>query len=94
MRLRHIFDVKMPVVLVVDVAVFVFQGIMLVVMLMPLGQVQPKTATHQQPCQRQLKRQEFAEKKDRDDRSDEGREREVGSRPCSPKMPQRQHEQN
>lgn len=38
MRLRNLVNMKMPVVLVVDVTVFVFQDFMLVFMLMPLCQ--------------------------------------------------------
>lgn len=94
MRLRHVFGMEMPVVLVVDVTVFVFQDLMLVFVLVPFGQMQPETATHQQSSQRQLKRRRFAENKDRDHRSDEGREGEVSPRSCSPQVPQRQHEQN
>lgn len=47
MRLRHVLGIEMSVVLVVDVTVFVFQNLMLVFVLVPFGQMQPETPTHQ-----------------------------------------------
>lgn len=92
MRLRHRFAMKVSVVLVVEVTVFVFQDLMLVFMLMPLGQMQPKTTAHQQSSQRQLERERLAEKQDCDDRSDERRQRKISSCPRCSQVSQSEHE--
>ena len=64
----------MLVMFVVHVAVVMLENFMPVIVLMSLGQMQPKTAAHQQSSQRQLGRERLAKQQDRDNRSDERRQ--------------------
>jgi hypothetical protein len=75
-------------------AMFVMHKVMLMLQnLVPmfvfvsLGQMQPKTATHEQPRQRQLRRKRLAEKQDRDDCSNEWRQRKISVCPRRAQMP-------
>jgi hypothetical protein len=57
MRFGHRSIVRVPMMFVVDVNVFVRHGLVEMLMIMTLGEMQPKTEAHQQPGDDQLRRQ-------------------------------------
>lgn len=79
MRLRDKPGVRMLVVLVVDMSVFVFEHVVLVFVIVPLGEVQVKTNGHQDTRKNELQRNRVAEHGHGQHRADEWRKREVGA---------------
>ena len=63
---------------VMHMAMLMLQNLVPMFVFVSLGQMQPKTAIHEQPRQRQLRRKRLAEKQDRDDCSNEWRQRKIG----------------
>ena len=88
---RPLVDVLM--MLVVDMPVFVFDRLVRMVMLVAFGQMQPDAERHKRAGDDQLNRDWLAQEHDRDDRSNERREREIGRRPGAAEMTQRPHKQ-
>ena len=81
MRLAVRAIMPMLVVFIMNVSMFVFERIMLVFVLMVFGYVHPKSETHHGACKHEPHRQRFVQNRDRNDRADKGRQREVGA--CS-----------
>ena len=84
MRLRYGSIVPVLVVLVVNVAMFMLQDVVLMLVLMPLGKMQPKTKAHQQSRQQQLKRQRLVQQRERDHGADERSQGKVSARTRRP----------
>lgn len=78
-RLRDRPIVCMPVVLVVDMSMFVFERVVLVFMIVPLGKVQAKANGHQYTRKNELQRKRVPEDGDGQQRANEWRKREVGA---------------
>src|SRR5262249_49922406 len=70
-----------PMMLVMNVAVHVIDRRMFVLVLMPLGQMQPHADSHEHPCDGQLQADGLAEPDDRNDRSHEGGRGIIRTRP-------------
>jgi hypothetical protein len=68
-----------PMMFVVNVAVFMLKHVVLMLMLVPLDKVQPKPAAHKRSRQKQLERQGLVEQGECENRADEGRQREIGA---------------
>ena len=88
MRLRHGAIVLMLVMLIVDVAVLMLQWLVLVLVRMPLRQMQPKADAHQTTGNQQLRRHRFAKERDRHDCAHERCERVISARARAPQMAQ------
>jgi len=71
--------VGMPVVLVVDMSMFVFERVVLMLMIVPLGEVQVEANGHQRTCKHELQRERVPEDGHGQQRADEWRQREVGA---------------
>lgn len=84
----------LPVVRVVRVFVLVFQRCVKVLMLMPLGQVQPHAERHQRAGDRQLHRHRLTENHDRQQRAEKWRDAEVGRSACGTEVTQADDEQH
>lgn len=78
---RVVGTVCVLVVFVVDVTVVVRHRLVFVFMIVPLGQVQPNSDTHESRSQKEDRRGLVTEQGQRDHRPDEGSDREVRS--CS-----------
>jgi hypothetical protein len=85
--------VRVPVVLVVNVAVAVHQGVVDVLVLVALGEMQPGARGHQQTRQQEGRRDRLPEQDHGRRRADERREREVGPRARGAEVSQRDHEE-
>ena len=88
---RAFADVLMR--LVVDMPVFVLDRLVRMVMLVAFGQMQPEAERDRRPGDDQLSRDRLAKERDRNDSSNERREREIGRRPGAAEMTQRPHKQ-
>ena len=87
--------VRVPVVLVVDVAVLVLQALVGMLVLVPLGEMQPEArAPSGAPATSSCAGHRLAEQHDGEHGADEGREREIGAGAGGAEMAQRQHEQH
>jgi hypothetical protein len=85
---------RVAMVLVVDVAVLVLQQLVDVLVLVPLGQMQPEAGGHQGARDQDTGRQRVAQEQDGQDRADEGRQREIGAGASGAEMAQGQDEQD
>lgn len=81
------------VMFVVDVTMIVLQQLMLVRVFMPLSQVQPNAGGHEPGGDPKARGQAVAKKQNGTERTDEGRNREVGTRACGAEVAQREYEQ-
>ena len=90
---RCTWIVSMLVVGVVAVAVLVLQRFMGVLVLMPLGEMQPEAERHKEARDHEVGRNGLAEQGDGEDRAHERRQREIGAGPRRAEMAQREHEQ-
>ncbi len=79
-------------VLVVDVRMSMGEPVMVVLVQVPLAEVQPHPSQHQDSRDGQSRRDRLTEQEDGHGGTHKWREREVGARPGRPKVPQRQHE--
>jgi len=86
--------VRMLMVSVMRMAVLVLEGFVHVLVLMRLGEMQIESDRHQKTRNNELQRHGFAEPRDRDERADERRRREIGAGARGPEMAQSEHEQD
>jgi hypothetical protein len=93
LSLRLIKTVDVLVVLVVDVRVLMLHGLMNVLVLVSLGEVEPDAQAHEHATNEEPQRHRLVEHWDRKERPDKGCGREVGAGSCCPQVPQRQHKQ-
>src|SRR5262245_58454247 len=85
---------RVPVMLVVNVGVRVLERLVLMLMLMTLGQVQPNADAHEHAGDRQLHRRRVSEDRNRRQRADERSRREIGARSRGTEIAQRQNEKD
>ena len=84
----------MPMMLVVQMRVLMLDRLVRMLVLVPLGQVEPDAESHQPASGQQLPARLLAEHGNRQQGADKGRCREIGAGACGPEMPQRQDEQD
>jgi hypothetical protein len=77
-------------VFIVTVAMVVFQGLMEMLMLVVLGQVEPHPNHHQQKRRPEKERRHFVKEYNREQDAEKRRSREVGASPCRAQIAQRQ----
>ena len=73
-RLRHGAFVGVLVVLVVHMAVLMFKNVVLMLVAVAFGEMQPEAQTHEEPGERQLQGHGLMQEPDRDERADKGRQ--------------------
>lgn len=76
---RIVGAVRVPVVLVMHVRVLVLHRLVHMLVLVPLGEMEPDAEAHEPAGGEQLQRQRLAEGGDREERPDERCRREVGA---------------
>ena len=86
--------VRVPVVRVVLMGVVVLQGRMRMVVLVPLGQMQPEAEAHEAAGHEQASGQGLAQQEDGERRADERGQGEVGAGAGGAEVAQGQHEQS
>src|SRR5215212_2213798 len=84
----------MPVMLIVHVGVFVLQCLVSMVMQVMFSQVEPHSYQHERGPDDKKRRRTLAKPENGHGRANEWSDREVGSGPRRPKMPERQHEED
>src|SRR5512132_797854 len=94
MRLINRIKWRVTVVLIVHMLVLVLDFFVLVLMVVPLGQMQPYPQGHQRCGNCQIDRERLAEEENRDRHADERGRRIVSSRAPGSDVPQRQNEQH
>ena len=80
------------VMLVVDVLVFMLDGLMHMLVMMPFGQMQPYAPPHEQCRCNEACRNWFVQKKYGKERTGEGRGGKIGTGPCSTYVAKRHDE--
>ena len=93
-RLGYRAVVMVPVVLVMDVRVIVFDLVVDMLMVVVLGQVEPDAKPHQNRRRGQPDRYRLPEDRQGGDASDEGSRREIGPGAGGANVPQGDHEQH
>ena len=88
---RVVRQVLVLVMFIVHMGMRVLHRLMLVLMFVLLGEVQPDANAHQEAGRDKLERERLAQKQDGGDRTQEWRGREVGSRARSPELTQSQY---
>lgn len=78
---RHVRPMYMLMMRVVAVAMLVFYRLVNVLMVVPLGEMQPQSSPHQAPGNNERDRWLFVQEKNGEHRTDKGRQREIGPRP-------------
>lgn len=86
--------VDVLVVLVMDVGMHMFERVVLVLVVMPLGEMKPHAGPHEDCSEQGLPGQRLVERDGARDCSDEGRRREVGARSGGAQEAKSQHEEN
>ncbi len=85
---------RMPVMLVMGVAVLVLERIVHVFVLVRLGEMQVEPNRHQKTRKNELQRHGFTKQGDRDNGADKWRRREIGAGARGAEMTQSEHEQD
>ena len=76
----------MLMVLIMHVRMGMFHRLVNMLVLMMLGDVQPYTNSHEQPCDQELRGERLSEEEHCRNRADKGCRREIGRRPGGPQM--------
>ena len=79
--------VGMPMVVIMDMSMFVFERLMEVFVLVPFGEVHPEADRHQDAGGGQLRTEPVAEHGQRHEGADKGRQREIGPGSRRAQMP-------
>src|SRR5256885_16088616 len=85
---------RMPVMLVVGVAVLVLERIVPMLVLVRLGEMQIEPDCHQKTRKNELQRHCFTKQGDRDNGADKRRRREIGAGARGAEMTQSEHKQD
>ncbi len=93
-RLHHGPVVDVLVVIVMDVPVFVLDRVVRMFVNVSLGEMQPQSERHKRAGSDQLSCDGLAQQGDRDNRAEEGSQREIGSGPGAAEVAQRQNKQH
>lgn len=81
-----------PMMCIMAMGMVMFQTLMKVFVVMPLGQMQPKADTHENACKDELESHSLREKHQRQHSSDEWSQGEICSCPRSTQMAKPKHE--
>lgn len=94
MRFADRAVMRMPVVCVVSMAVLVFERLVPMLVLMPLGEMHPQPKPHQETGERKARCYGLVQEADRQHRPDKRRERKISAGAGRPEMTQRPHEEH
>jgi hypothetical protein len=94
MRLGDHAFVRVLMMGIVDMAMFVLDRFVHVIMLMAFGQMQPEAKSHQRAGEGELSHERLTEENDRDGRAKEWSKREISACPRAAEMTQGQNKQD